>query len=424
MRMLWIVVLDLLVLGQLGTSACASVGSAEPFEIQVDRTSMASVQAAIDACPSSNAARTRGCYIRLPAGTIRGHWRIGGDSGDTLKVGVCLLGQGPGLGNTWPDGKPGASGTTLVYDGPPGGTLLEFAGGDYPCMRDVTLAMDGAAVGVRFSAGRAPIQNAMLERVTIAGNGGPSAGTGLLITGATKNDQVDALLAQELRIDNVDVGIEVDSHQAVMNRIGPGSKISARSAAVRIRGGSLSLDGAMAQCTTASCCTYDLLPGHGYLRVRDGYHEIGLPAPNIKLLCLSRGSPEGVGGWHMVSFVESYFNVQCDASKGPCSVDLVNGRSNVGVVFRDNWIVSTLPVAEYSRRVFANVVFSTPAGGQVPARLVWQNNFVSSGMGGIRATIGPGTRIEALTSDGKRIWNDTNLDGRWDPSEPSMAGGP
>jgi hypothetical protein len=393
----------------------------QPFEFQVRSPTMAALQAAIDACPRGYNQRQRGCQIRLPSGTIRGHWTIGGDAGNTVQVGVCLIGQGPGHGSTLPGGKPGAAGTTLVYEGLKGGTLLDFAGGDYPCVRDVTLAMDGAAVGLRLRGGNTPIQNPMLERVTIAGDATKPAGIGLLITGPTNNDQVDALLADELKIDHVDVGIEVASNQALTNRIGPGSKIAAQSAAVRIRGGSLSLDGVLAQCMTENCCTYDLLPGHGYFRVRDGYHEIGLPAPDITLLCLSRDAPEGVGGWHMVSIVESYFNVQCDASKKPCFVDLIHGRSNVGVVFRDNWIASSQPDPKNIGRTFANVVFSTPAGAKSPARLVWEGNMVSSAMGGIQAKIGPNTRVEALTSDGSRIWNDTNLDGLWEKSEPAIS---
>jgi hypothetical protein len=412
----------------LWLSLLASSAVAQTHEIQVERPTPAALQAAIDACPRSYSSRERGCQIRLPSGTIRGHWRIGGDTGATVQVGVCLIGQGPGHGSGWPSGKPAASGTTLVYDGPPGGALLDFVGGDYPCVRDLTLAMDGAAVGLRFSAGKTPIQNPMLERVTIAGDMTKPAGIGLLITGAQKNDQVDALLANELKIDDVDVGIEVDSHQAVTNRIGPGSKISAKSAAVRVRGGSLSLDGVLTQCRTANCCTYDLLEGHGYFRVRDGYHEIGYPpAQNAKLVCLNRGSPDGVGSWQMVSITDSYINVQCDASAGPCSIDLVNGRSNVAVVFRDNSIISTQPVVAHIGRTFARLVFGVPAmpvGATPTGRLVWQGNSVIPAMGGIRAEIGPGARVEALSGDGKRIWNDLDLDGRWDEGEPSSASRP
>jgi hypothetical protein len=231
---------------------------------------------------------------------------------------------------------------------------------------------------------------------------------------------VDALLAQSLTIYDVGVGIEVDSHQAVTNRIGPGSKISAQDAAVRVRAGSLSLDGVLAQCRTANCCTYDLQPGHGYFRVRDGYHEIGYtPAANAKLVCLPRSSPSGVVSWNMVSIAESYINVQCDSSEAPCSVDLLNGSSNVTVTFRDNWIISSNPVG--GNRVFANVIFSGPPG---IARLVWSGNGVHPSMGGIKAQIAPGIRVEALASDGKRVWNDANLDGRWDKSEPTMVTGP
>jgi hypothetical protein len=404
----------------LGVAACAS---AEPFEIQVRTPNARALQQAIDACPRSYSERQQGCQIRLPAGTIRGSWKIGGYTGSNVQVGVCLIGQGPGHASTWPEGKVGASGTTLVYEGPPGGTLLDFEGGDHPCVQDVTLRMDGAAVGLRLRGGNTPIQNPALRRVAIAGSMKRPDGIGLLITGTEKNNQVDALLADELKIDNVAVGIEVDSHQAVTNRIGAGSKISARDAAVRIRGGSLSLDGVLVQCGSKGCCTYDLLSGHGYLRVRDGYHEVGLPAPDIKVLCLNRGSPDGVGSWHMVSITESYFNVQCDAARGPCFVDFLNGRSNTGVVFRDNFIGATNPATDQIGRTFVRIAFASPVGGST-GKLIWEGNSVAVGMGGIRAEIGPRTQVQALTSDGQRLWNDTNLNGRFDPSEPSIPSAP
>lgn len=398
--------------------------AARAVEIQVRERTMAAVQEAIDACPGGHSRREESCQIHLPSGTIRGFWRIGGDGGTAVQVGVCLIGEGPGHGTTWPEGKPGAAGTTLEYGGPPGGILLDFRGGDYPCLRDLTLAMDGAAVGVRLRAGLSPIQNPLIERVSIAGDMTRPAGIGLLITGAQRNNQVDALLAEELKIDDVDVGIEVDSHQAVTNRIGPGSKISARSAAIRVRGGSLSLDGVLAQCRTQDCCTYDLLQGHGYFRVRDGYHEIGVPpAANAKLVCMNRGAPSGVGSWQIVSIVESYINVQCDASAGPCSIDLVNGKSNVSVVFRDNIIHATHPAVSHVARTFVRIVFSDPEGGSSTGRIVWSGNVVNPAMRGIQVAIGAGTVIEALTTDGQRLWNDTNLDGRWSPSEPGLEGG-
>src|SRR5262249_27237443 len=149
-------------------------------------------------------------------------------------------------------------------------------------------------VGLKFDATNTTIQNPMLERVSIGGNRLKPAGTALLITGPTHNDQIDTLSAQQLRIDDVDVGIEIDSDQSVLNRIGAGTKISAKVAAVRLQRGSLSLDGVLAQCGSPDCCTYDIRAGNGYFRVRDGYHEIGISAPNAKLVCLSHGSPKEV----------------------------------------------------------------------------------------------------------------------------------
>jgi hypothetical protein len=404
----------------LALPACAS--AEQPYEIQVRGSTRDALQEAIDACPRGYAQRKSGCQVRLPAGTLRGRWKVGGTTGATVQESVCLVGQGPGLGNTETGGQPGAGGTILVYEGPPGGAVLEFAGGDFPCVRDITIAMEGAAVGVRFNAGASPIQGVMLERVAIAGNAKRPAGIGLQITGTEKNNQVDALLAQALQIDFVDVGVEVDSMQAVTNRIGPGSKISASSSAVRVKSGSLSLDGVLTQCRTANCCTYDLLPGHGYFRVRDGYHEIGAPpARNAKVLCMNRASPPAVGSWHMASIVESYFNLQCDASRGPCAIPLLDAVSNVGVVFRDNWILSNQPDVAYIPRTFAKVIFKLPTGNPPTGRLVWQGNSIISGMGGIQTEIAPGVRVEAITGDDRRIWNDLNLDGRWDPSEPTSS---
>lgn len=401
----------------------AGSASAQQFEFRVAKPTMAAIQAAIDACPSGFGERGRGCEIYLPGGTIKGHWRVGDGASTKTKVGVCLIGQGPGWGSTWAEGKVGAGGTTLAYAGDPGGVLLDLLGGDYLCLRDLSLAMDGAGVGVRLSAnnvGSVPTQLPVLERVTIAGNMRKPAGIGLQITGATRNDQVDALLATSINISDTDVGIEVDSHQAVTNRIGPGSKISAQSAAVRIKRGSLSLDGVLAQCRTANCCTYDLLEGHGYFRVRDGYHELGYPpARNAKLVCLNRGSPSSVGSWQMVSITESYINVLCDSSNGACFVDLLNGRSNVTVSFRDNWIQSAGSKGNAMNR-FVRIVMPSTSGAP---RLIWSGNGVNPGMGRIQSQIGAGVGVEAFMDDGKRTWNDRNLNGLWDFEEPVLMMG-
>jgi hypothetical protein len=402
--------------------AC-SCASAQPFEIEVASASAGALQDAIDRCPRSYGARQVSCQIKLPGGTIRGHWKIGGNTTMTTQVAICLIGQGPGVASTAPDGAIGAGGTTLAYDGPPGGTLIDVAAGDFLCLRDLTLAMDGAAVGLRISAknpASATTQYPYLERVAIRGNAKRPAGIGLLISGATGNDQIDAMLAQSLQVEDVDVGIEVRSHQAVTNRIGPGSKITGQSAAVRIRGGSLSLDGVLAQCRTANCCVYDLLYGAGYFRVRDGYHEIGLPpAQNAKLLCLLRGSPPAAGSWHAVSITESYINVQCDSSAAPCSIDVLDGSSNAGVIFRDNWIAASGGAGPLDKR-YVRVQMRGPAG---TPRLVWAGNIVASGMK-VLSQIDPRVRVEAIASDEwGRIWNDRNLDGQWDSSEPRMTNG-
>jgi hypothetical protein len=411
-----------LVASAIGISALfATPALGKPFEIQVDKPTMAAVQSAIDSCPKGYSERLEGCEIHLPSGTIRGRWKIGGATTSSTQIGVCLIGQGPGWGSTWPEGKIGAGGTTLAYEGAPGGVLLDIVGGDYVCVRNLTLVMGEAGVGLRLGAsntGSALTQLPVLDRVTIAGNIKKPSGIGLHITGAAKNDQVDALIATSLNINDTDVGIEVDSYQAVTNRIGPGSKISGASAAVRIRRGSLSLDGVLAQCRTANCCTYDLLEQHNYLRVRDGYHEIGgPPARNAKLICLNRESSAAVGSWHVVSLVESYVNVLCDSSAAPCFIDLLNGRSSVTVTFRDNWILGAGAKGSAKDR-FVRVVMPSASGRP---RLVWAGNTINPDMGEILAQIGEGVAVEALADDGKRTWNDRNLNGRWDADEPIMG---
>src|SRR5262249_29534177 len=158
----------------------------------------------IDRCPRGYDRRDTSCQIRLPSGTIRGHWKIGGQSTTTTQVSVCLIGQGPGWASTAPDGEIGAGGAARRCRGPPGGAPMGGAAGDFFCMRDLTLAMDGAGVGLRISArnpASATTQYPLLERVAIRGNRLRPAGTGLLITGATRNDQVDALLAQSLQVE-------------------------------------------------------------------------------------------------------------------------------------------------------------------------------------------------------------------------------
>jgi len=399
----------------LAALCLSGVAHAQNFQIDVASPNARALQSAIDKCPRGYGSRTKGCQIRLPSGTIRGAWKIGGKGSAALQVGVCLVGQGAGHGSTTPGGKPGAAGTTLVYEGPPGGVLLDFAGGDFPCLKNLSLAMHGAAVGVRFRAEPGtPIQNPILEHVSIAGDKTRPGGIGIQITDSQENGQVDALLAEGLKINFVDVGIEVNSHQAVTNRIGPGSKITGQRSAVRLLKGSLSLDGVLAQCRTANCCTYDLDLHHGYFRVRDGYHEIGLdPARNAALLCLPHRNGEGVGSAHMVSLSESYVNVQCNSSLAPCAVDLVRGRSNTVVVLRDNWIYSAGGPGNRARRR-ARVSLD---GATRPARLVWSGN----GSIPLLAALGPKVAVEAFRSDGATSWNDLDLDGVPDPNEPRMT---
>src|SRR5262249_38455739 len=154
---------------------------------------------------------------------------------------------------------------------------------------------------------------------------------------------------------------------------------------------------------------------------RDGYHEIGgPPASNARLVCLQGGADAPNGSWSSVSVAEAYINVQCGASQGPCSGDLLNGASNVGVTFRDNLVVSTNAPGQIGR-IFGRVILAGPYGRP---RLVWAGNIVHPSLGGIQAKIGSRVSVEAFTADESgRAWNDTNLDGRWEESEPSMRTG-
>lgn len=369
----------------------------------------------ISRCERGYGPHTASCQIQLPPGVIRTNGVvIGGNVVGTNQVGTCLIGHGSGKTSTMPFGDPGAAGTMLVYTGPPGGIVLDMRAGDYECLRDLAIHMDGAAIGVRLTANNldsVTAQDPSLEHVAIGGNLLRPAGIALQITGPSKNDQVDALVATQFYCYDVDTCIQIDNDQAVDLRIGPGSKLFAKTYATHLIRGSLSLDGVAAGCESTGCSIHKIEHTAHSFRVDDGYYE-----PNQLDQALLRLPDAPLGLWRVVSFERSNVNVQCNGTQKPCYLDLVKGGSNAAVLVRGNQFIfggGPQPPTGRNLRVILVKAAEDPL-------LVWEGNYIQKGLGVVSAN-GPTVRVQAPVADAQRFWNDRNLNGKYEPTEAVMV---
>lgn len=155
-----------------------------------------------------------GCTVRLG----RGEYAIGAtklgtcESTLTQRLGVTIEGQGTSVFAAVPRYTTG--GTTLVYKGPPGGTMLSVCGSRV-YFRD--LAVDGKGAGKCFeyranNAHGASTHFGGIERVDML-----DCATGISIFGETYNDQLDFLTFRDLTIRGGERCLVQDSQQAVSN---------------------------------------------------------------------------------------------------------------------------------------------------------------------------------------------------------------
>lgn len=155
-----------------------------------------------------------GCVIELPKGELLVKETQIGTCDNTMsqRMGVTLVGKGTSGFATVP--RYSTAGTTLVYNGAPGGTMISICGSrNY--FRD--FAVDGLNSGTVFEWRANNSKSAIshlggIERVDIL-----DGGTGVKIIGELFNDQIDFLSFRDMTIRGVDVCVDQDSQQAVAN---------------------------------------------------------------------------------------------------------------------------------------------------------------------------------------------------------------
>lgn len=209
-------------------------------------------------CGPPGYVRNAGCRVRLPRGITRiGPTELGLSLGvctlRTVRNGLILEGESAAPFATVPIFS--SAGSTLQYDGPPGGTMLSLCGSRIQ-LRDLAIDARGAGTAVRWWAHNAV--GAMshfggLERVEVFGSD-----LGLEITGAGANDQTDFLSFAEVSIRNVRRGVLVDSQQAAVNLFRQ-VEVSAIETGYDIRGGSF---------TCSSCYATHAIPSPDFIAIR------------------------------------------------------------------------------------------------------------------------------------------------------------
>jgi len=154
------------------------------------------------ACGPTGYQNPAGCLVQLGRGSFTiGETKLGTcDSTTTQRLGMTIKGHGTSLG-AWVPRYP-TGGTTLVYNGPHGGTMLSICG-SWNFLDDLVLEAGkaGTAVEWRANNSRSAISHfGGMSRFNIRGGV-----TGIRITGETFNDQIDFLRFSDGTIMDVEV---------------------------------------------------------------------------------------------------------------------------------------------------------------------------------------------------------------------------
>jgi hypothetical protein len=197
-----------------------------------------------------------GCTIELPKGDfdITETVQIGGCFSYNSRPSVTIRGQGPGgVSNIYT--RWGV--TSLIWKGPPGGTMIKTCGAPDFTLEDLALVMDPdevtygeksdgsnmAGVGVMLSShnkGSAPTQNPRIINVGITGSFAVNDSVGIMITGENKNDQTDEAHVTDSFVSRTGTAILQDSQQSVFGII-ENNHLVAYHRSIHVRNGSITI---------------------------------------------------------------------------------------------------------------------------------------------------------------------------------------
>lgn len=267
----------------------------------------------------------------------------------TIEVGNCttltsrpaltLFGHGAAM-TTAVGSNVNLAGTTLVWNGPQGGTMLRICGAQKPVLRDFAMRMNSAALAIHLRGDNmagTPINGAALERLWIDGNGTVGQ-RGILIDGPRQNDQVDQVAIRDVHIGRVSTCIEQDSQQATINSA-EHLNCSSSESGLHIRSGDFTIRtsyfGQIGSSSTYAAVrgTSKSDPPDGYFRspgrivIQDSHYETHVGA-GIKI----------DGGWHALLVEGSNF-LALDADKAVRwleTSDHHGGVSMIGNTWRRN----------------------------------------------------------------------------------------
>ena len=359
---------------------------------------------AIDRCGRGFREGAGGCHIIAPRGRICVYEgiRSGGETNQGAQFGLRFSGQA--MVDAQMTGNNGASGGTLLqWCGPRGGTVWRHAGGGALELSNFTISLDpgnggvfdnrrAARVGLEISANNpssAPSQFPRLSRIAIEGSRDriDRSSVGVRLVGATRNDQIDGLYAEQIAIFSVGIGLESDSYQAVVNQV-YASKIWGATAAVLVRRGGLTLVDTLLSCRSRDCVYVDVSSEAAYVRLERLYAEV---LDCKAFLRVGGGSTSSDAFRGNVVMTAGRLNLQCDSSEGSCSVPLVNASLRGTVVFRDNDIKAAGGPGPGRDRHFT--VFADAPSGARGKILFDTNNWWSSIGQTLTGTLGDGIRL-------------------------------
>ncbi len=273
-----------------------------------------------------------GCKVELGAGTfaLTETLRLGGCTTATVRNSVTLEGRSAGLVATSPRFATG--GTTLEWQGPQGGIVIDACGASFLSLRDLTLDAENAAVGIRISADNSKSALSHFVELRNLVIDGPEFG--VYVTGRNRGDQADFVVLDRVSLSNVTIGYYQDSGQAVAGRLET-VEVTARAKGFEIRNGSLTCDGcyvgSLAPGITGgmSFIAFHLRSGGNPAKRWEAHHQVHIEHSHMELK-RGRFIVEDAGADYPITLTSNSYSLQC--AEPDCEMLVVDSQSEAPLV--------------------------------------------------------------------------------------------
>jgi hypothetical protein len=273
-----------------------------------------------------------GCKVQLGHGTfgISQTVRLGGCTTTTVRNSVTIEGQSGGIMATVP--RFPTAGTTLQWQGPPGGIMIDVCGASFLSFRDLTLDAANAAVGIRISADNAA--SAISHFVELRSVVIDGAAIGVYVTGKSYADQADFVTLERVSLSNVGIGYLQDSQQSVGGRIET-VEVTARSRGFVIRNGSLHCDGCYVgalppgKASAQDFIAFHLTSGSDPTKPWEAHHQVHIEHSHMELT-RGRFIVEDAGSQFPITLIGNSYSLQCPTPG--CEMQVVDSNSKAPLV--------------------------------------------------------------------------------------------